>query len=193
MTVMTPTPELQEAQPITPAQDAQTAPALPTTPRTPEEPPRATPYGQSPSTPPVTTGRAGNWFLPLLGLVLAIGAGMTLEVIFDPWFTSLRGPTMQEVWWAALIALGFIAWTAIAASLFRSWWALLIVPVAFYAGFVVVPLLRSGFDFGPWFQSFVPGGRFAGRVILLLILPPTIVGALIGSPLGKLVARSSRG
>lgn len=192
MTVMTPTPELQEVRPNTAAQKSQTAPTTPTAPRTRVMQPSVAPFGPPPVAPPADIRQDWNWFLRTVGVVLALAAGMVFELSFDAWFASLQGPTTQGWWWVALAAVGFIAWTALAAALVRSWWAVLFVPVAFYIGVVVVPLFQSGFDFQQWVQFFRLGGRFAGPVMLIAILPPAVVGALIGSPLGKWVERRMR-
>lgn len=192
---LTPRPDMQEVQSATPrdtaTQDVQSAPVTPIVPTTPPLQ-SAVPVGQPPVAPPAAIGQGWNWFLRIVGIVLALAAGMVFELAFDAWFTSLQGPATQDWWWVALAAVGFVAWTALAAVFFRSWWAVLIVPLAYYIGVTLVPLFQSGFDFQQWLQYFSLGGRFAGPVMLVAILPPAVVGAFIGSPLGKWVERRMR-
>ena len=157
----------------TAAQEAQTtgAPMTPTTPTTPS----TAPVGRPPIAPPAAIGQGWNWFLRILGIVLAIGGGITL------WYAMLATDVAGHEgippadWLVVLALIGFAAWAAVAAGLMRTWWALLIVPVAFLAGMAVT---RGSVIFGP--------------PLLLSSTVPAIIGAVIGTPLGRWVERRIR-
>ena len=67
-------------------------------------------------------------------------------------------------------------------ALLRSWWAMLIVPVAFSIGFFLSNILQmGGFDLQNWAAS-----GFEGVDILVFLgVVPVAIGVAIGTPIGK--------
>jgi hypothetical protein len=66
---------------------------------------------------------------------------------------------------------------ASARLLLRSWWAMLIVPIAFSFGFYLSNFLMGGFDLQQWAAS-----HFEGLDILVLFVVPVAIGVAIGTP-----------
>ena len=68
------------------------------------------------------------------------------------------------------------------ALLLRSWWAMLIVPVAFSVGFFLSSIFQmGGFDLQNWAAS-----GFEGVDILVILgVVPVAIGIAIGTPIGK--------
>jgi hypothetical protein len=72
----------------------------------------------------------------------------------------------------------------VSASLVRSWWALLIVPVAFRVGFLLVGIpLAGGFDVLA--RSSSEGAVEVFTILYGLQLVPVALGTAIGVPVGK--------
>ncbi len=74
----------------------------------------------------------------------------------------------------------------LSAGLFRSWWALLTVPVAFSVGFVLSNIIQmGGLDVQSWAAS-----NFEGVDILVILgVVPVNIGVFIGTPLGKMIEK----
>lgn len=145
----------------------------------------AAPVGQPPVTPPARTGQGWNWFLGILGVVLAIGGGIAIIYAFHTFWWSAEGvPTFPD-WLVWVAIIGSVVLAVAAAALLRSWWAVLIVPVAFYVGGYLALLMASGFDFQQWSNAFLT----VSFSVMLFTLPPAIVGTVIGVPIGKWVAK----
>lgn len=164
------TPEIQQMPRDTTAPEAQTTPTAP--------------VGQPPITPPAATGQGWNWFLRILGIVLAFGGGITLwYAIFTADVAGHEGIPPSN--WLVLVGLvGFAVWAALAAALLRSWWSVLVVPAAFYVGTI---LAGNSFDIS---QLFSRGGISWG--VLLLTVLPAAIGAVIGTPIGTWIEQRIR-
>lgn len=190
MTLMNPAPDIQDTQHDTAAQELQTGPVTPTVPTTPT-PRSAVPVGQPPITPPASIGQGWNWFLRILGVVIAFAAGVAYAYALG---AAWGQPEAQATGWLILFGfVGIVLGVAVAAGLFRSWWALLIVTVVFYVGYVVQPLFTSSFDFQLWIQFLNPvTGLYLNPIALLFILSPAFVGAVLGVPIGKWVEQRLR-
>lgn len=71
------------------------------------------------------------------------------------------------------------------AILLRSWWALLVVPLALGSGLMlgaIIPsIIQGGFDLQGWAAS----GFEPLDMVLFLGVTPAIIGAAIGAPIGK--------
>lgn len=94
---------------------------------TPMPTPRAGPT-TSIDQPPVTrltSGRGWNWFLQALGVTAAFGGGVAF------WVPLLK--LNLPLWDIEPVLVGFVA-----ALLLRSWWSLLVAPVAFSLGLFAV-------------------------------------------------------
>lgn len=179
----------QEAQttltPLTPP----TSPLIPTAPlkarASTTQPPA--PVSQPPVTPPAATGQGWNWFLRILGVVLAIGGGIAFIYPFHAFWGGKAAPILPD--WLVLVALiGSAVLAVAAAALLRSWWAVLIAPVAFFVGGQLALLMARGFDFQHWSAAFLS----VYISVLMFTTPLAIVGVVIGVPLGKWVARRMR-
>ncbi len=125
---------------------------------------------------PVTFASSwGGWsfWLRILGGVVALGGPFVLEFILP--LMKLPDPDAWNVYLLSLSVLGLVS-----AALLRSWWALLIVLVAFDVGNDLSVSLKNGFE----------------EFFLLLIHPITLFllgfvefGVLIGTPLSKWIER----
>ncbi|HEX8996629.1 MAG TPA: hypothetical protein VF812_11405 [Ktedonobacterales bacterium] len=115
----------------------------------------------------------------ILGGVIVAVCGLVLYWLLAALQEAIH-PTLGDVG-TTITALGLLALVgAVGAYLLRSWWAILIVPACFlvfwYLGGVIDALL-PGRLYRPWELSGLAGmlGIFA-----LVILPPLLVGAVIG-------------
>lgn len=161
---------------------------LPDVQRTPiaQEVPPTAPVGQPPIATPATTGQGWNRFLRILGVVLAIGAGIgNVYAVTAMW---LSGGTPVPGWLPIVGVVGCGVLAAVAAALLRSWWGVLIVPVAVCVGAQLGFLMIRGFNFQDGFDTM---GTFSFVVVLFAVLPAT-VGSVIGVPIGKWLERSIR-
>ncbi len=135
-----------------------------------------TPAGQQPVASSAGTGQGWNWFLRISGIVLAFGAGSAF------WYALLAADTAgqqgvpPEGWLVALVLMALVLWAALAAGLLRTWWAMLIVPVAFYAGMAVVA-----------------GGLTVSPPLLLITIAIGAIGTVIGIYSGQAVEQRLRG
>lgn len=135
---------------------------------------------------PGSDGRVWNWVLRAVGVIVALGGGIALWYAIAAADTHSRQGSLVPVWVDLLALVGFTAWAVLAGALLRSWWALLIVPVAYYVGAL---LAANGFDLQQWFGNGVLHGILSGWSVLFLAVPPAAIGAAIGSPLGWRVER----
>ncbi len=82
----------------------------------------------------------------------------------------------------ALVIVEPIVLAIVSAGLLRSWWAMLIVPVAFSMGFFLGNIFQmGGFDL----QSWVASGFEGVDILVILGVVPIAIGAAIGTPIGK--------
>jgi hypothetical protein len=125
-------------------------------------------------TPPLdqehTATSASSWrgrslWLRVLGVVVALVAPFALALLKTPDEAS------WNVFLLLVVLVGFVS-----AGLLRSWWAILIVPVAFSVGFSLSESFTYGFD------KFVPGLL---SYITLFFMVLVEIGVLIGTPIGK--------
>jgi hypothetical protein len=121
---------------------------------------------QPPIAPPAMLRPGWDWLLRTLGMVVALGIG----IAFSSVMLGLGGP-----WWNLLAWLGFVALAALAAGLLRTWWAILIVPVAVFAGIGIAS-----------------GGDLGSASLLLVGTATGALGAVIGTPIGWWIARQRR-
>jgi hypothetical protein len=135
---------------------------------------------------PTARGRLWNWVLHIVGVILAIGGGIALWYLLVVIDVQLREQDLVlPVWLDILAFIVFAAWAALAAALLRTWWSLLIVSVAFYAGIL---LAVAGFDL----QQVLSNGLLAAWTVLILALPAAALGAAFGTYLGMRVEESIR-
>lgn len=135
-----------------------------------------TPAGQQPVAPSAGTGQGWNWFLRISGIVLAFGAGSAFWYALLAADTAGQQGTPPQGWLVALVLLALVVWAALAAALLRTWWAVLIIPVAFYIGMAVVA-----------------GGITVSLPLLLIVIAIGEVGAVIGFYSGLAVEQRLRG
>jgi hypothetical protein len=137
----------------------------------PEEEP-AFPLDQKPPSTPAASWRGWSLWLWVLGVVLPLVGGF-----------SRAFPIPGDL---PLLAIFFLPVVigVVSAGLFRSWWAMLIVPVAYTVGFYLAGVYRSGtFDY---VLNSSPDGILEGPALLVgLGVVPIAIGAAIGIPIGK--------
>ena len=102
-----------------------------------------------------------------LGVIVPLVAGLPIAFLQTPDETS------WNVFLLLVILVGIVS-----AALLRSWWAMLIVPVAFSVGLSLSQSFAYGFD------KFVPGLL---NYITLFFIVLVEIGVLIGTPLGKMI------
>ena len=125
---------------------------------------------QTPSATPTSSWRGWDLGLRLLGVAVAVVGGVVLSL---PMAVPL----------AVVLVLPLVV-GVVSAALLRSWWALLIVPVAFRVGFVLVGIpLAGGFDILARNSS--EGTIESLGILLGLQLVPVALGIAIGTPIGK--------
>ena len=125
---------------------------------------------QTPSATPTSAWRGWDRWLRLLGVAVSVGGGMVLSL-----------PTAVPL--AVALVLPLIV-GMVSAALLRSWWALLIVPVAFRVGFLLVGIpLAGGFDVLA--RSSSEGIVEVFTILYGLQLVPVALGIAIGTPIGK--------
>ena len=125
---------------------------------------------QTPSATPTSSWRGWDLWLRLLGVAIAVVGGVLCSLPMTvPLAVALVLPLLVGV---------------VSAVLVRSWWALLIVPVAFRVGFLLVGIpLAGGFDV-------LASGSSDGAVEVFTILyglqlVPVALGIALGTPIGK--------
>jgi len=108
-------------------------------------------------------------------------AGMWFYFVFMT--PSQQDALMQQTVGSSLVLLGLILLGVVSALLFRSWWAMLVIPVSFLAGVALVyylmPLVIA--------PDPLDIGDTGFGVLLWAIIGPiiTLVGALIGTAIVK--------
>ncbi len=135
-----------------------------------------TPADQQPVAASAGTGQGWNWFLRILGIVLAFGAGSAFWYALLAADTAGHHGTPPQGWLVGLVLLGLALWAALAAGLLRTWWAVLIVPVAFYAGMAVAA-----------------GGITVSLPLVLITIAIGGIGAVIGIYSGLAVEQRLHG
>ena len=70
----------------------------------------------------------------------------------------------------------------VSAGLLRSWWAMLIVPVAFSVGFFLSSIFQMG---GFNLQNWAASGFEGVDILVILGVVPVAIGIAIGTPIGK--------
>jgi len=125
---------------------------------------------QTPSATPTSAWRGWDRWLRLLGVAVSVGGGMVLSL-----------PTAVPL--AVALVLPLIV-GVVSAALLRSWWALLIVPVAFRVGFLLVGIPLAGV-FDVLARSSSEGIVEVFTILYGLQLVPVALGIAIGTPIGK--------
>ncbi len=125
---------------------------------------------QTPSATPTSSWRGWDRWLRLLGVAVSVGGGVVLSL-----------PTAVPL--AVVLVMPFVV-GVVSAALLRSWWALLIVPVAFRVGFVLISIpLAGGFDVLA--RSSTEGTIESLGILYGLQLVPVALGIAMGTPIGK--------
>lgn len=125
---------------------------------------------QTQSVAPTSSWRGWDLWLRLLGVAIAVVGGVVLSL-----------PTAVPL--AVALVLPLVV-GVVSAALVRSWWALLIVPVAFRVGFLLVGIpLAGGFDVLA--RSSSEGAIEVVTILYGLQVVPVALGIAIGTPLGK--------
>jgi hypothetical protein len=125
---------------------------------------------QTPSAIPTSAWRGRDLWLRLLGVAVAVVGGVVLSL-----------PTAVPLVVALVLPLVV---GVVSAALVRSWWALLIVPVAFRVGFLLVGIpLAGGFDVLA--RSSSEGAVDVFTILYGLQLVPLALGIVMGTPIGK--------
>jgi len=123
------------------------------------------PLKQKQTSTPASSWRSWSFWLRVLGVVVPLVGGFALMFLQSP----------DEASWNVFLLLVVLV-GVVSAALLRSWWAILIVPVALDLGHALSESFQYGFD------TFVPSLVF-GVVLLLIVLVE--IGVLIGIPIGK--------
>lgn len=111
--------------------------------------------------------RTWSFWLRVLAVVVALGAG------FAQFFPN---PLPLGVFFLVPVLVGMVS-----AGLLRSWWAVLVVPVAFSIGAMLSLLLQGqGIDLSS------PEGV---DIVMVFGIVPIVIGAAIGTPIGKWIER----
>ena len=125
---------------------------------------------QTQSVAPTSAWRGWDLWLRLLGVAVAVGGGVVLSL-----------PTAMPL--AVVLVLPLVV-GVLSAALVRSWWALLIVPVAFRVGFLLVGLPLAG-AFDVLARSSSEGTVEVFTILYGLQLVPVALGVALGVPIGK--------
>lgn len=120
--------------------------------------------------------RTWSFWLRVLGVIVALGAGFALAF---PISLPIEIPLVVFLLVPVLVGV-------VSAGLLRSWWAMLVVPIAYSVSFFLSNILQTGgFDFQSWAAS-----NFEGVDILLALnVVPLAIGVAIGTSLGKRIER----
>jgi hypothetical protein len=125
---------------------------------------------QTPSATPTSSWRGWDRWLRLMGVVIAVVGGVVLSL-------PTAVPVTVDLVMPLLVGL-------VSAALLRSWWALLIVPVAFRVGFVLVGIPLAG-AFDVLARSSSEGIVEVLTILYGLQLVPVALGIALGTPIGK--------
>lgn len=118
---------------------------------------------QEQTAPAASSWQGWSLGLRILGVVVALGAG------FGQFFPS---PLPLSVYFLVPILVGVLS-----AGLFRSWWVMLVVPVAFSIG-VMLSLIVQG-------QKIDLSSLEGWAMVLVFGVVPIVIGAAIGTRIGK--------
>jgi hypothetical protein len=125
---------------------------------------------QTPSATPTSAWRGWDRWLRLLGVAVSVGGGVVLSL-----------PTAVPL--AVVLVLPLVV-GVVSAALLRSWWALLIVPVAFRVGFLLIGLPLAG-AFDVLARSSPEGAIEVFTILYGLQVVPVALGIALGTPIGK--------
>ena len=125
---------------------------------------------QTPSVTLTSAWRGWDRWLRLLGVAVAVGGGVVLSL-----------PTAVPL--AVILVLPLVV-GLLSAALLRSWWALLIVPVAFRVGFLLAGIPLAG-AFDVLARSSSDGIVEVFTILYGLQLVPVALGIALGTPIGK--------
>jgi preprotein translocase subunit SecY len=128
------------------------------------------PLAQKQQSTPASSWRGWSRWLQVLGVVVPLVVGLVCS------FIDLS--LLLVVWLPFLLG-------GVSAALFRSWWAVLVVPISLSMGTLLSISLREG-----GLPNIASTG-FAEGVTLFVALGvvPMVIGAAIGAPLGKQIER----
>ena len=128
------------------------------------------PHDQKQPSAPTFSWRSWSLWLRVLGVVMPLVASFVYAFI-DPLF-------LLTIWFWFLLGV-------VCGGLLRSWWAILILPVAFSMGI----LLSSIFLGDRVFQTILAAPFWAGGSVFIFLLwfgaIPLAIGAAICTPIGK--------
>ena len=115
--------------------------------------------------------RGWNLWLRVLGVVVPLAAGFAL-------FFPIAIPLNVYLFMLVPLVVGVAS-----AGMLRSWWAMLIVPVAFSVGFYLSSIFQGG---GIVLPNMADPGFVEGMLILVILgVAPIAIGVAIGTPIGK--------
>lgn len=139
-------------------------------------PEEETPSLDQEQTAPATSSWQGwSLWLRILGVVLALVGRFIFPFLAIPDETGWSFPL-------SVVLVGFVS-----AGLLRSWWSLLIVPVAFNMGFFLSNIFQGGFDLQQ-----LAAGNFEGLDFLVFFAVFVDIGVAIGTPIGKMIEKRLR-
>jgi hypothetical protein len=118
---------------------------------------------QEQTAPAASSWQGWSLWLRILGVVVALGAG------FGQFFPN---PLPLAVYFLVPVLVGVVS-----AGLFRSWWAMLVVPVAFSIG-VMLSLIVQG-------QGIDLSSPEGWDIVLVFGVVPIVIGTAIGTRIGK--------
>jgi len=125
---------------------------------------------QTQSVAPTSAWRGWDRWLRLLGVAVSVVGGVVLSL-----------PTAVPL--AVALVLPLVV-GVVSAALLRSWWALLIVPVAFRVGFLLVGIPLAG-AFDVLASSSSEGAVEVFTILYGLQLVPVALGIALGTLIGK--------
>ncbi len=134
-----------------------------------EAPPSST---QEQTTPAAFSWRGWSLWLRIIGVIVALVASFAFM------FLPIPNAASWNLFLLLVVLVGVVS-----AALVRSWWSLLMVPVAFDLGHALSEGLQYGFD--TFFLSLV-----WGAVLLFIVLVE--IDVAIGTPLGKMIEKRLR-
>ena len=128
----------------------------------------------------MTTSGQNNWGwrLRAMGLAMAFVGGMVFTLLG----VILPAPPVWPAWVVAgALLVDALLWGFVAALPIRSWWAALIVPVAFFAGVLLATL---------WYGEAVSATEALIVALVTLAILPSAAGAVIGVLTSKRIERN---